>query len=88
MTNNCLLDGIQMPNVSSNFHNIHGMAGAAMIDGAHLCSGELANHLGLDLHGHIHNALYDVLSIALALNQWMQQGQLKPSLFNSKSTIH
>ena len=62
-----------MPNVSSNFHNIHGMAGAAMIDGAHLCSGELANHLGLDLHGHIHNALYDVLSIALALNQWMQQ---------------
>lgn len=77
-----------MPNVSSNFHNIHGMAGAAMIDGAHLCSGELANHLGLDLHGHIHNALYDALSIALALNQWMQQGQLKPSLFNSKSTIH
>jgi hypothetical protein len=88
LTNNCLLDGIQMPNVSANFHNIHGMAGAAMIDGAHLCSGELANHLGLDLHGHIHNALYVVLSIALALNQWMQQGQLKPSLFNSKSTIH
>ena len=41
---------------------------------AHLCSGELASHLGADLQGHIHNALYDVRSIALALNQWMQKG--------------
>ena len=77
-----------MPDFSANFYNLQGMARAAMIEGAHLCSGELASHLGLDLHGHIHNALYDVRSIALALNQWMQQGQLKPSLFHSKSTIH
>ena len=40
---------------------------------AHLCSGELASHLGVDLQGQIHNALYDVRSIALALNQWMQK---------------
>jgi beta-glucosidase/6-phospho-beta-glucosidase/beta-galactosidase len=55
---------------------------------AHLCSGELASHLGVDLQGHIHNALYDVRSIALALNQWMQKGLLKLSLFHTKSPIH
>jgi inhibitor of KinA sporulation pathway (predicted exonuclease) len=88
LIDNCLLNGIQMPDFSANFYNLHGMAREANIDGAHLCSGELAGHLGLDLHGHIHNALYDVRSIALALNQWMEKGLLKPSLFQTKSAIH
>ena len=88
LIDNCLLNGIQMPDFSAGFYNLHGVAREAKIDGAHLCSGELASHLGLDLHGHIHNALYDVRSIALALNQWMEKGLLKPSLFQTKSAIH
>jgi inhibitor of KinA sporulation pathway (predicted exonuclease) len=88
LIDNCLLNGIQMPDFSAGFYNLHGIAREAKIDGAHLCSGELASHLGLDLHGHIHNALYDVRSIALALNQWMEKGLLKPSLFQTKSAIH
>jgi hypothetical protein len=88
LIDNCLLNGIQMPDFTANFFNLHGMAREANIDGAHLCSGELANHLGLDLHGHIHNALYDVRSIALALNQWVGKGVFKPSLFHIKNSIH
>jgi inhibitor of KinA sporulation pathway (predicted exonuclease) len=88
LIDNCLLNGIQMPDFSKGFYNLHAMAREVNIDGAHLCSGELANHLGLHLHGHIHNALYDVRSIALALDQWMEKGLLKPSLFQTKSAIH
>jgi inhibitor of KinA sporulation pathway (predicted exonuclease) len=88
LIDNCLLNGIQMPDFSADFYNLHGIAREAKIDGSHLCSGELASHLGLDLHGHIHNALYDVRSIALALNQWMERGLLKPSLFQTKNAIH
>lgn len=88
LIDNCLLNAIQMPDFSADFYNLHAMVREVNIDGAHLCSGELASHLGLDLHGHIHNALYDVRSIALALNQWMQKGVLKPSLFHTKSAIH
>ncbi|PKG97967.1 hypothetical protein CXF95_16270 [Paraglaciecola sp. MB-3u-78] len=87
LIDNCLLNGVQMPNFSAHFYNLHGMAREAKIDGAHLCSGELASHLGVGLHGHIHNALYDVRSIAPALNQWMQKGLLKPSLFHTKKTF-
>jgi len=88
LIDNCLLNGIQMPDFSADFYNLHGMVRNEKLDGAHLCSGELASHLGLDLQGHIHNALYDVRSIALALNQWMEKGLLKPSLFQTKSPIH
>ena len=88
LLDNCLLNGIQLPDFSAHFYNLHAMARKVNIDGAHLCSGELASHLGLDLHGHVHNALYDVRSIALALNQWMQQGVLKPSQFQTKKSIH
>jgi inhibitor of KinA sporulation pathway (predicted exonuclease) len=88
LIDNCLLNGIKMPDFSADFYNLHTMVSDVNIEGAHLCSGELASHLGLDLHGHIHNALYDVRSIALALNQWMQTGVLKPSLFHTKNAIH
>lgn len=77
LTDNCLLNGIGIPDFSAGFYNLHAMARQVNIDGSHLCSGELASHLGLDLHGHIHNALYDVRSIALALNLRMEKGRLK-----------
>jgi inhibitor of KinA sporulation pathway (predicted exonuclease) len=88
LVGNCLLNGIQMPDFPAEFYNLHGMAREVNIDGAHLCSGELANHLGLDLHGHIHNALFDVRSIALAVNHWMEKGLLKQSLFHTTDSIH
>jgi inhibitor of KinA sporulation pathway (predicted exonuclease) len=88
LIDNCLLNGIPMPDFSADFYNLHRMAREVNIDGAHLCSGELASHLGLDLQGHTHNALYDVRSIALALNLWMEKGLLKQSLFHTKSAIH
>lgn len=88
LMDNCLLNGIQMPNFSADLYNLHAMAHKVNIDGAHLRSGELASHLGIDLHGHVHNALYDLRSIALALNQWMEKGLLTPSLFQTKIPIH
>jgi inhibitor of KinA sporulation pathway (predicted exonuclease) len=88
LSDNCLLNGIDMPDFSGGFYNLHAMARRMNVDGAHLCSGELANHLGLNLKGHTHNALYDVRSIALALNNWMEKGVVKPSLFFSNNSIH
>ncbi|MBU3005874.1 3'-5' exonuclease [Paraglaciecola arctica] len=92
LLDNCLLSGVAMLDFNGGFHNLHRIARNAKLDGAHLCSGELASHLGLELNGHIHNALYDVRSIALALQQWVEKGALPASLLQSnlqsKSAIH
>lgn len=88
LIDNCLLNGLQMPDFPAGFYNLHAMVRNKNVDGAHLCSGELAKHLGLDLHGHKHNALYDVRSIALALNQWMAKGALSHSFFLANNSIH
>jgi len=89
LIDNCLLNAIDMPHFPAGFYNLNSTIRNANIDGAHLCSGELANHLGLDLQGHVHNALYDVRSIALALNYWVNQGLLNESFFqNNVQAIH
>jgi inhibitor of KinA sporulation pathway (predicted exonuclease) len=89
LIDNCLLNAIDMPQFSADFYNLNTTIRNANIDGAHLCSGELASHLGLDLHGHVHNALYDVRSIALALNYWVDQGLLSEVCFqNNIQPIH
>jgi inhibitor of KinA sporulation pathway (predicted exonuclease) len=88
LTDNCLLNGIGMPDFSKGFHNLHAIIRNQNIDGSHLCSGELASHLGLNLTGHIHNALYDVRSIALALNHWMQQGLLTENTFRQQNRTY
>jgi len=61
------------------------MVCAANIAGAVLCSGELASHLGLDWHVHIHNALYDDRRIAQGVNQWMWQGHQSCPCFTQKA---
>ena len=76
---NCQLKQLDMPHFSGGFFNLNQIARDANIDGAHLCSGDLANQLGLDLPGHMHNALYDVRSIALALNHWIINGLFSSS---------
>jgi inhibitor of KinA sporulation pathway (predicted exonuclease) len=89
LIDNCLLNLIDMPVFSANFYNLNVIIRNANIDGAHLCSGELARHLGLDLQGHVHNALYDVRSIALALNYWVSQGLLSEACFHDNDhAIH
>ncbi|MFT6990706.1 MAG: inhibitor of KinA sporulation pathway (predicted exonuclease) [Paraglaciecola sp.] len=89
LIDNCLLNAIDMPQFSADFYNLNTTIRNANIDGAHLCSGELASHLGLDLQGHVHNALYDVRSIALALNYWVDQGLLSEAYFqNNIQPIH
>jgi len=89
LIDNCLLNAIDMPQFSTGFYNLNTTIRNANIDGAHLCSGELASHLGLDLQGHVHNALYDVRSIALALNYWVDQGLLSEAYFqNNTQAIH
>ena len=85
LIDNCLLNVIDMPQFSAGFYNLNTTIRNANIDGAHLCSGELASHLGLDLQGHVHNALYDVRSIALALNHWFDQGLLSEAYFQTKT---
>jgi inhibitor of KinA sporulation pathway (predicted exonuclease) len=82
LTENCFLNRLEMPDFSAGFFNLNQLARNAKIDGAHLCSGELASHLGLELNGHVHNALYDVRSISLALNYWMGKG-----VFSSEQLI-
>jgi inhibitor of KinA sporulation pathway (predicted exonuclease) len=84
---NCQLNQIDMPHFGGGFFNLNKIARNANIDGAHLCSGDLANQLGLDLPGHVHNALYDVRSIALALNHWLTNGSFSVSLLKQASHI-
>ncbi|MGJ8680477.1 3'-5' exonuclease [Paraglaciecola sp.] len=88
LTDNCLLNGIDMPDFKKGFHNLHAMIRKQNLDGSHLCSGELANHLGLSFDGHVHNALYDVRSIALALNHWMKQGVLAENTFQPVKNVY
>lgn len=89
LIDNCLLNAIEMPQFSADFYNLNTTIRKANIDGAQFCSGELANYLGLDLQGHVHNALYDVRSLALALNYWVVQGLLSEACFqNNMQPIH
>ena len=85
LVDNCLLNAIDMPHFAGGFYNLNRTIRNANIDGAHLCSGELASHLGLDLQGHVHNALYDVRSIALALNHWVGEGLLSEGYFHNNT---
>lgn len=76
---NCQLYGVSMPTFASGFANMNTIVKRAGILEASLCSGDLARHLKLDLHGHNHNALYDVRSIALALDYWLVNKRLSPT---------
>lgn len=88
LAENCLLNRIDMLDFSAGFYNLHSMVRKVKLDGSHLCSGELANHLGLNLQGHLHNALYDVRSIALALNHWVSKGMLSETNFKVHFSLH
>ncbi|XOV80174.1 MAG: exonuclease domain-containing protein [Aestuariibacter sp.] len=51
--------------------NLRQLAQNKNLPGAGVVSGEIARTIGLDLQGHVHNALHDVRSIALALEYWI-----------------
>ncbi len=80
---NCQLFGLPMPSFSGGFGNLHSLARRQNLSGAGTCSGELAGHLGLELQGKNHNALFDVRSIVLALNHWLKTGALTPEHLQS-----
>lgn len=73
---NCQLNDIIMPEFSGGFTDLKKRATELLLDGAELSSGELAMHFQLPLSGHQHNALYDVRSLAGALQYWLASGEL------------
>ena len=73
---NCYLYRLTMPVFESGLHNLNRIASDCGLNEAKLCSGELAEHLGLGIVGHNHNALYDVKNIVLALQYWLKNGSL------------
>lgn len=80
---NCFLNDINMPEFSAGFVDLRQLAKKLELSGANLSSGELSNHLKMDVSGHQHNALHDVRSMAAALDKWIASGQLPMnSLFN------
>lgn len=56
-----------------HFVNLRNLITQKEIPGGNVVSGELAHSLGIELHGHVHNALHDVRSITLAMEYWLNQ---------------
>lgn len=73
---NCEINNMPMPAFSAGFYNLKQRAMELQLSGAELSSGELANHFDLPITGHQHNALYDVRSLAGALQSWLESGKL------------
>ena len=73
---NCGLYGIAAPEFPLGLHNLNQMIKQKGFEEARLASGELASYLGFELKGQIHNALYDVRSVVLALQYWLANNQL------------
>lgn len=81
LRHNVDLYGLTSPVFNHGLQNLNQLVRNKGMAEANLCSGELASHLGLDLKGHNHNALYDVRSIVLALEYWLQNRSLSVADF-------
>lgn len=73
---NCRLNDQVCPEFNKGVINLKKLAEQYSLAGAHLSSGELATFFNVELQGHKHNALYDVRSLATALDRWISTGQL------------
>ncbi|MDO6711131.1 3'-5' exonuclease [Aliiglaciecola sp. 2_MG-2023] len=73
---NCKLYAVELPEFQQGFHNLQFIARKLGLAGFEQSSGALANFHGLSLQGHIHNALYDVRSVAATLNMWINKRAL------------
>lgn len=73
---NCTINKYPMPEFAAGFVNLQHIASSTKLSGAHLASGDIAEHLGKPLEGHKHNALYDVRSLACGLDVWLKSGKL------------
>lgn len=78
LVENCQLYQIAPPPCLPHFANLKALAKRLQLPAADANSGELAHRLQLSLQGHQHNALYDVKSLALALDYWLSAGLLTP----------
>jgi len=79
LAENCNLYNTPKPPFEAGFSNLQQLASKLELPGSHVASGELAQANGVSLEGHKHNALYDVRSLAVALNVWIQTGKLNLS---------
>lgn len=61
---NCELNGIANPFSEEEFFRIKGQLPAWWIDPDNYSSGTLYQAIDADMHGHVHNALHDVLSMS------------------------
>lgn len=70
---NCMLNHCTMPSFEKGFVNLRQVILENNIEGGNLASGEIAQHFGYYVKGHSHNALHDVKSITLGLNEWVKR---------------
>lgn len=73
---NCHLHQTPLPSFKNGMFDLKARLIQEGLEIQHLCSGELAEYCGVDVSGHLHNALHDVRSIAASLNVWLQQGKI------------
>jgi len=79
LNENCALLDIDMPYFTAGLHDLRQFAKHHRLSGCDESSGELAASLGIGLQGHAHNALFDVRSIAAALDHWIKTKELVAS---------
>jgi inhibitor of KinA sporulation pathway (predicted exonuclease) len=73
---NCTINKHPMPKFAAGFVNLQSIALSRKLAGANQASGDVAEHLGVTLQGHKHNALFDVRSLACGLDIWLKSGEL------------
>lgn len=72
---NCRLQSVTMPIFTSGFYDLKTQLTFQNIEFDNINSGRLASHLGIELAGKEHNALYDVRSIVSAIRFWVEHRQ-------------
>lgn len=76
LNENALLNTTSLPNHPAGFADICPLLQAAGIDTTQYTSGTVHRAVGNDMDGHVHNALFDVRSIAAALRALRLQGKI------------
>lgn len=70
---NCVLVNLPFPRFRGGMFNVQAWLKKHDIEEASLNSGQVAKSIGVTLHGHEHNALFDVKSVAAALHYWLEK---------------
>ena len=76
LVENTQLNNLTMPDFAAGFFDLRELARRKGLTGAECESGTLATTLGVPLTGQVHNALFDVKSLLVGLNYWLEEKQL------------